>query len=154
MLALLLCLFTAGPEPAPDIKAIATGPWRHAPLNGARALAIRKGTDLAALPPYNGLNALPRAVAEMATSHLAADLKVKTIDWDRQMVLLVLAGRKGSGGYRVEVTGLKVAKGTLTVSWKLHAPRGAATDAITYPNLAVLVPRYAGKVVFSPPLGK
>jgi hypothetical protein len=85
---------------------------------------------------------------------LAADLKVKAIDWNRQMVVIIMDGRKGSGGYRVEVTGLKATKGTLTVSWKAYGSKVEGRDATTYPSLAVLLPKCPGKVVFDPPLGK
>jgi hypothetical protein len=152
MIALLLALFAADPEPTPIIKAIASAPWTHAHLNGKKAVVIRKVDDLAKLQPYVKLDVLPRAKKEAASNELAANLKMKAIDWDKQMVVIILAGAQRSGGYRIEVTGLKVEKGTLTVSWKLLAPAGFATAAITYPSLAVLVPKHTGKVVFDPPL--
>jgi hypothetical protein len=154
MFALLFCLFAADPEPTPSMKAVASGPWRQAAFHGKKALVIRQAEDLAKFPPYNDRSAAPRAVGEEATRHLAADMKVKAIDWNRQMVVIILDGRKGSGGYRVEVTGLKVTKGTLTVSWKVRASKEEGRDVITYPSLAVLLPKHTGKVVFDPPLGK
>ncbi len=151
MLAFLLCLFAADSEPAPDMKVIASGAWRHAASNGKKLLVIRKAADLEDLKPYVNYRA---PGGEIAAAHLAADLKVKKIDWDKQMALLILVGERDSGGYSVEVKGLKIEKGVLTVSWKENAPKGPATDAITYPNRVVLVPRFTGKVVFDPPLGK
>jgi hypothetical protein len=154
MLPIILCLLAADSEPAPAMKALASGPWRHAAVNGKQALVIRKPEDLVNLMPYSNLDAPPAAVGKNAARDLAEDLKVKEIDWSKQMVLILLAGEKPSGGFSIEVTGMKVSKGTLTVTWKLHEPKGAADTVITYPNLAVLVPRFAGKVVLDPPLGK
>ena len=152
MFALLLCLFAADPEPTPAIKVLASGIWRQAAFHDKKALVIRRGEDLANLPPYNDRSAAPRAVGAEATRHLAADMKVKAIDWDRQMVVIIMDGRRGSGGYRVEVTGLKVTKGTLKVSWKVNASKEEGRDVPTFPNLAVLLPKHTGKIEFDPPL--
>jgi len=154
MLALMICLFAADAEPDAPVKILARGEWRHAAVNGKKALVIRKAEDLADLVPYNNLDAPPAAVGRMASAHLAADLKVKEIDWSKQMAVLILAGMKGSGGHSVEVTGVKREKGVLKVSWKAHAPTGAADSVITFPSLAILLPKFDGKVVFDPPLGK
>src|SRR5262249_49147840 len=96
----------------------------------------------------------PDLTVKDATNELLRALKVKEIDWKKHMVVAVCAGMKGSGGYRVEITGVRKEKGSVKVSWKLHVPKGAADSVITYPSECVLLPRNAGKVVFDPPLGK
>ncbi len=154
MLALMLCLLAADAEPAAPVKVLAKGEWRHGGVNGKKALVILKAEDLANLLPYSNLDAPPAAVGRMAAADLAADMGVKSIDWSKQMAVILLTGEAGSGGYTVEVTKLKAEKGTLTVSWKRTAPAGAADSVITHPSLAVLLPRFTGKVVFDPPLGK
>jgi hypothetical protein len=85
-----------------------------------------------------------------ATKQVAKLFKVDSIDWKKQMVILITAGTKRSGGYSVEVKELKVADKTLTVRWKLNEPKGAAIAVITMPGQAVLVDRFAGKVKFDP----
>jgi hypothetical protein len=81
-------------------------------------------------------------------------LKVKEIDWKKQMLVGVGVGLKTTGGYRVEVTGAQVKGKKLVVSWKLHEPKGRPRKVVTYPAVVALVPRFAGKVVFDPPLKK
>jgi hypothetical protein len=159
MYALVLLAFLADTEPAPAMKVIARGSWGQSQVNTGelrtpKLLVIRKAEDLANLAPYNRLDALPGIVGKNATADLAKDLKVKDIDWSKQMVVIVLAGMKPSGGHGVEVTGVKVVKGVLKVSWKAIAPDGIATAVITFPSQAVLLPAFAGKVEADPPIGK
>ena len=83
---------------------------------------------------------------------LARELKVKEIDWTKQMLVVVSGGTQRKGGYRVEVTGVEVKDGTMTVRWKITPPKGLATNALTHPAEVVLLPQTTGKVVFDPAL--
>ncbi len=161
---MLVCLlaalvFSADAEPAPRMKVEASAPWRYGQADpkvagGSQQLVLRSAAELVAATPYRDRDALPAVVEKAATADLAGQLKVKQIDWKKQMLLVVTAGTQRSGGYRVEVTGLKVKDNTLTVSWKLHPPKGFATAALTHPGVVVLVPRFTGKVLFDPPAKK
>jgi PrcB C-terminal len=127
---------------------IARARWPHArvdvksPGKDKVQLVLRSANELVA--------AVPGAVEKTATGSLAKELKVKDIDWTKQMVVVVSGGSQRTGGYRVEVTALEIKDKTMTVKWKLHAPKGIATQSFTHPAEAVLVPKFAGKVVFDP----
>jgi hypothetical protein len=88
-----------------------------------------------------------------ALSEARKHLGVKAIDFDKQQIVVVAAGRRTSGGYSVEITGLKKDGGTLVVQWKLNTPKPGSpvTNAITYPGIAALVAKSA-KVKFDPEL--
>ncbi len=147
---LLLAALAADAEPEPGVKILARGAWRNAAQNGRNGIVVRAGLDLTSLLPYALLSRALEITARAATEDLAADLKVKSIDWSKQMVVFVLAGATKEGG-RVEVTSVTAEKGTLTVKWKLHPAKGGkSTDS--HPNEAVLLPKFTGKVIFDPPL--
>jgi hypothetical protein len=150
-------LLLADSEPTTTPRVIAQGPWAYVTASGdekAQQLVIRSAADLVTNTPFKDRDAPKAAVEKAATAELAKALKVKTIDWSKQMLVVVTAGTKGSGGYRLEITGLKLKDKVLTVSWKLEAPKGAATAALTHPAKVALVPRHAGKVAFDPPAKK
>src|SRR5581483_5545481 len=87
-----------------------------------------------------------------ATEQLAKRFKLENIDWSKQMVVVATGGRKNTGGYGVEFTGLEVKDKTLTVKWKLNSPKPGSpvTQAITHPAAAALVERFDGEVKFDP----
>lgn len=160
-LTALSLIVAVDPEPidANATKIVARSRWSHArvDVNSAGAgkdkaqLVLRSAAELvAAVPMYKNRDALPAAVEKAATADLAKELKVKDIDWAKQMVVVVSGGSRSTGGYRVEVTGLVIKDKTMTVKWKLHSPEGIATSAFTHPSEVVLVPKFAGKVVFDP----
>jgi hypothetical protein len=95
---------------------------------------------------------LPDAQRE-ATEQLAKQFKVDKIDWTKRMVVVATGGRKNTGGYSVEFTGLEVKDKTLTVKWKLNSPKPGqpVTQAVTHPAAAALVERFDGEVKFDPP---
>ncbi len=157
MFALILCLL-ADPEPSAVVKPLARGTW-PAPKFGAergkpKGIIARSAIDVVS-NTFHVLRVAGMDTTEAdATRDLANALKVKSIDWKKQMAVAVLGGQRGSNAYRVEITGLYVEKGTLKVSWMLHkGPRGG-DDVITHPSACVLIPRHDGKVVFDPPIGK
>ena len=147
-LTALALIAAVDPEPADAnlTKIVARSPWPHAPVKVKAAgkdkvqLVIRSAAELVA--------AVPGSVEKAATADLAKELKVKDIDWAKQMVVVVSGGTKSSGGYRAEVTGLEIKGETMTVKWTLHSPKGRATRALTHPSEVVLVPKFMGKVVF------
>lgn len=139
---------------AKTLKVFATAPWSYVradpdgPRDGQQ-FVIRTAKELAARPPFSELDARPEVVEKHAAATLAKALKVEAIDWDKQMLVVVTAGVKPTGGYRVEIVGLSDVEKALIVSWQLHAPKGAATQTFTHPAQVALVERYAGdKIVF------
>jgi hypothetical protein len=89
-----------------------------------------------------------------AITEAARLFKVKTIDFDKQMLIVVSAGDKPNSGYKVSLSGLSVESGKLKVAWKVIAPGkdDITLAVITNPGIVALVDRFAGKVVFDPPL--
>jgi PrcB C-terminal len=155
MFALLFALLPAADaEPAPAVKVLASSRWGYAKVDtkakgtDAKQLVIRDAAELVA-----ALNSPKAADEKMANEALAKELKVKAIDWKKEMLVVVTGGSQRSGGYSVEVTGLKAKGDTLTVSWKLNKPKGAATAAFTHPGVVALVPRHK-TVEFDPPAKK
>jgi hypothetical protein len=82
--------------------------------------------------------------------------EINALDLEKQMVIVVYAGEKRTGGYSVEVKSLEVKDKKLIVHWKLNSPGpdDIVTQAITHPQLVLLVDRFDGEVVFDPPFPK
>jgi hypothetical protein len=134
-----------------ELKIIGRGFWRASIRPGtAQQLVIRSAEEAA---KATNLPADGKGQAQ-ASENLAKALKVEKIDWDRQMVVVVTAGAKPTGGYRVEVLSARVKDGAMTVKWKLHMPMGFATQAFTHPAEAILVEKFDGKATFDPPAPK
>jgi hypothetical protein len=157
--SLIVSLLFAAPgmateEKDRDLKILARGAW---PVHHDKPaqLVIRNAEELALAHDVAPKDAKEKRFQSAVTEDVATLLKVKTtdIDWDKQMLVVVSAGMKRTGGYRVEILALPVKDGTLTVRWKLHspAPDSIVTQAITYPAEMVLVERVAGAVKFDPP---
>jgi len=151
-LALLFTLFAA--DDVTTVKPVATAAWTHAKAdvnakNDGKQIAVESAADLVkAVPEWAKSKAKAEVVEKQATASLAKALKVKGIDWDKQMLLVVTAGTKSTGGYKVEVTDMTVKGDTMTVTYKVTPPSGFATQAFTHPGTVVLVPKHKGKVVF------
>ena len=79
-------------------------------------------------------------------------LKVKSIDLKRQMVVVIYADEKPTGGYSIELKSLEVKDKKLIVHWRpiSPGPDDIVTQAITHPELVLLVDRFDGEVVFDP----
>ncbi len=138
-----------------DVKILARGVWPVQEEKPAQRV-LRSGEELATALGVEPQNAKEKRFQNEAMRDTAKLLKVKNIDWDKQMLLVVADGAKRTGGYRVEIVSLRIKDGTLTVNWKLHAPPADAvvTQAITYPAQMVLVERFRGNVRFDPPVEK
>lgn len=154
--ALMVSLVLAAPpeskdEKDRDLKILARGAWpvRH---EKPTQLVVRNAEELALAHGVAPKDAKEKRFQADVTADLVSLLEVKAIDWDKQMLVVVTAGMKRTGGYRVEILSLPVKDGTLTVRWKLHspAPGDIVTQAITYPAEMVLVERVAA-VKFDPP---
>src|SRR3954447_20602851 len=130
------------------LKIQARGFWRAAarPGSAAQQLVLRN-----AIPAAQAMGLAPDGRSQtQATRTLAQAFKVPTIDWEKQMVIVVTAGAKPTGGYSVEVLGVEAKDKTLTVRWKLNAPGpdSIVTQAFTHPAQAVLVDTAEGEPKF------
>lgn len=98
------------------------------------------------------LGKLQNTAPEKATANAAKMLKVDSIDWSKQMIIVISGGTQRTGGYSVEVKSLEVKDASLIVHWKLNtpAPGSIVTQALTNPALSILVDRFEGDVQFDP----
>jgi len=141
------------------IKIIARANWPYGSTNpdGPReghTLVLRSAAELVAATPFKNRDALPEVVEKQATAELATMLKVDGIDWKKQMLTVVTAGVKGTGGFSVDIASIGVGDKMLTVTWKLNTPKGAVTQAFTHPGQVVLVEQVEGKAKFVQEAGK
>jgi hypothetical protein len=73
-----------------------------------------------------------------------------TVDFTRNMVLAVFLGSRPSGGYQVEITGVRSDGKGLVVEWteRRPGPGQMAAQVLTSPSHIVTVPRQDGEVRF------
>jgi PrcB C-terminal len=157
MLTMCICaaagLAQAG-EPGRDLKVLARDDWPYgradpeAPKKQDLSV-IRTPTQLTMRPPWSELDALPKFVEKSATAAVVKLLKAPSIDWDKQMLIVVTAGSKASGGWKVNIDSVKVQGKTLKVEWSATPPDGFATQAFTHPGQVILVERFDGPVMFA-----
>jgi hypothetical protein len=138
-----------------EIKSQAMAVW---PVQEEKPVqrVIRSGEELAVALGVDPPHAKEKKFQIGATDDTAKLLKVKNIDWSKQMLVVVAAGERRTSGYRVEVVSLRAKDETLIVNWKLHSPPPGTivTQAISYPSQMVLVERFRGAVHFDPPVEK
>jgi hypothetical protein len=74
-----------------------------------------------------------------------------TVDFERDMVIVVALGQRPTGGYEIEVSQVVRADTLLTVTVTETTPGRSCmtTQAFTAPAVAVRVPRFVGQVRFS-----
>jgi hypothetical protein len=141
-------------EAPKEPKVIAQGVWRPAGLGGdPQQLVIRSAAEAVVTAGLGDKDkAKDEGLQKQATETLAKALKVETIDWSKQMVVVATGGRKNTGGYSVEITGLDAGDKVLTVKWRLNAPKPGSpvTQVISHPAAAALVDRFDGVVKFDP----
>jgi len=149
----VLSLFAADGEQT--VKVQASAPWTYgkADVNAkapdGKQIVIKSAADLVkAVPAWAQSDAKSDVVEKQASEALAKALKVKAIAWDKQMLVVVTAGTKRTGGHKVEVTDVKTKGDTMTVTYKVTPPKGAVTQVFTHPGTVVLLPAHKGKVVF------
>lgn len=118
----------------------------------ARA-AYKIGQTSKVLRSAEELGTLTNTGADRATAQLARAFKVDSIDWKKQMVIVISGGSRPTGGYSVDAQKLEVKDNKLIVHWKLNspAPGSFVTQAFTHPMQAILVDRREGAVEFHPP---
>ncbi len=145
-----------GEKPAvgTELKILARASWPYgqatpdAAKKGELAV-IRSAAELTNRSPWNQLDAPPQAVEKMATAQVAKLLKVPDVDWKKQMLILVTAGPRSSGGWKVHIDAVKVVGKSVKVEYTITPPAGFATAAFTHPGEVVLVERFDGPVVFA-----
>jgi hypothetical protein len=72
------------------------------------------------------------------------------VDFNKSMVIGVFLGSRPTGGYQVQITGVRVEGDTLVVQWSEQQPGRdqVAAQVMTSPSHIVTVPRHAGEVRF------
>jgi VWFA-related protein len=72
------------------------------------------------------------------------------VDFNKNMVVAVFLGSRPSGGYQVEITGVRTNGKTLVVQWaeRQPGPGQMAAQVMTAPSHIVTVPRHEGEVRF------
>jgi hypothetical protein len=72
------------------------------------------------------------------------------VDFSKNMVVAVFLGSRPSGGYAVQISGVRTVGNTLVVQWNESrpGPGQVAAQVITSPAHIVAVPRHAGEVRF------
>jgi hypothetical protein len=72
------------------------------------------------------------------------------VDFSKNMVLAVFLGSRPSGGYQVQITGVRSEGDTLVVEWSESrpGPGQVAAQVMTSPAHIVTVPRHSGDVRF------
>lgn len=131
-----------------EVKILGRGSW-HTPGKGeSQQIVIRSAEELAKAAGLEKPE--DEAVQKKATETVAKALKVDDIDWKKQMVIVVSAGMKRTGGFKVEVATIDVADKVMTVHWTVRTPGPGApvTATITHPAQSVVVERFEGKVAF------
>ncbi|HZV05779.1 MAG TPA: protease complex subunit PrcB family protein [Gemmataceae bacterium] len=160
---LLLSMLLAAPpgsdaENQKDIKEVKIEARAVWPVQEEKPVqrVIRSGEELAVALGVDPPHAKEKKFQTGASEDTAKLLKVKNIDWSKQMLVIVAAGEKRTGGYRMEILSLRAKADRLIVNWKLHSPPPGTfvTQAISYPAQMVLVERFQGAVCFDPPVEK
>ncbi len=143
-----------------ELKILAKGYWGGAGVrpDGPRqghTFLVRSPEELPNHPPWNNLDAIPQVVQKQALAALTRALKVDKIDWAKQMVVVVTAGVKPTGGWKVEITKVTAGDKTVTVNYTVTPPSGFATQAFTHPGQVALVEHADGtpKFVMTPGKG-
>jgi hypothetical protein len=143
-------MLIADPEPAGAMKIEAKGAYPWAEMMGAKNVVIRDAAELVEASQHKFSRATDEARKANATSEVCTALGVKGIDWSKQMLVVVSAGPKPTGGYSVTITDAKMEKGTLKIQYVLKSPGPGdiVTQAFTHPSQVILLPKFAGKVEF------
>jgi hypothetical protein len=74
------------------------------------------------------------------------------VDFDAETIMLVGMGQRSSGGYSVEITEVRAAGDTATVSYRRESPGPGCVSisVLTSPVMAVKVERVGSVIVFQP----
>jgi hypothetical protein len=104
----------------------------------------------------SGIDQAQQAVARTATEwealwrRHAPGRQAPPVDLAKNMVIAVFLGSRSSGGYQVQITGVRREGDALVVQWaeRRPAPGMVAAQVMTAPSHLVTVPRHAGEVRF------
>jgi hypothetical protein len=146
---LVAAVALGGGKAAPPAKLYAHTRWPYAGFLGRKdERVIRSAAELAeAAPPKDGESAA--AARKRVAADVARALKVKAIDWDRQVLVLIRVPR-ANPLQPVVVTGVKAEGRTLTVYYTYYVPVAARPqDRPPQPvsvSLVALVSRTGGPV--------
>ena len=156
-LALLAAVGVAHAEEPWAVKILARGPWTHLPTHTSTGIGTDRGHHLWVLRSEAELS---KVAGQNASLTVAKALKAETIDFKKQMLIVIedgtqpLVGVSGDGApsalYAVAVFRVdrdEPAK-TMTIHWRL-VPRGKDQEVLTRPLEAVLLDRFDGEVKFN-----
>jgi hypothetical protein len=144
----------APPADGKELKVLAHGDWPYLPVHSPAPPARKQE-----LWAFRGEKELAKVAGPHAALMVARAMKVKAIDWKKQMLLAVSdgtqplvgisGGRPPSAPNRVEISRAEVDEGgkVMTVRWRL-VPRKAKAAVITSPLEADLVERFDGEIRF------
>jgi len=144
------------PAGAKEVKIFGQGFWRAGVQGGQQQqLVVRSAEELVAASGQPD-KAKDEATQKMVAEMVCKALKVETIDWKTQMLVVASGGVQRSGGYSVEILSADAKDKVLTVRWKLNTPKPGqpVTLALTHPAAAALVEKFDGEVKFDPPAVK
>jgi hypothetical protein len=87
-----------------------------------------------------------------AVAQAAAAFGVRTIDFEKEMIVAVSAGPVRERLLKLDVSRLSVVDGSMQVEWAITRMMGRAADPLRHPVRLVLVKRFPGEVVFLSPI--
>ena len=135
LLGLLVFVMNVNAADAPKIRNIAKGGFSG--IQEATEVVVTNSTQWTELWKKHSARKIPEPTAP-------------EIDFDKESVLFVGLGQKRSGGYAVEIAGLRQVADKTEVLVKTREPRpgGIQIQAVTAPFHIVAVPKLTGPVKF------
>jgi hypothetical protein len=136
------------------VKIHARASWPFADLSPkgdkqGKQFVIRSAAELVNNPNVGMLaDGKADGTGEKLTAEVAKLLKVDSIDWKKQMLIVVSGGIKTTGGWRIDIAAVTKGEKACAVTWSMEAPNGIATQAISRPAVVALVDRCEGEVHF------
>jgi hypothetical protein len=129
------------------LKIYAKAHWHYADMspradNNGKQFVIRSAADLLA---NMNIGRTPDGTDDERVAAVAKQLKVGSIDWKKQMLIVVTGGVKESGGWKIDIAAVTRGEKACTVSWSLEAPQGVTPHAVTHPAVMALVDRCEGE---------
>ncbi len=136
------------------VKILAKAPW---PFVSTNPRGSRVGKQFVIRSEEQLNKAVPQQRQEQANKLLkllSKKMDDQAFDWNKHMLVVVTAGVRPTGGYRIDITSAAIEDKTLTLTWKVTPPKGFVTQAFTHPALVGVVNRFEGPVQFRPQKGK
>jgi hypothetical protein len=140
-------------KPAPE-------PVQTRDANLSEILAVRRDSSIDALRYSNGLRDSTTSVIRDAAQWRSAWATITsnhspkalpTVDFSKEMVVLVALGTKATGGYTAEIERVRRVSDGISVDYVAESPgdRCGTTAALTQPMDFVIVPRVEGLATFA-----